>query len=923
MAVIVDVVKPDIDILNLTKNKDYCVINNIFYGNNSQERQFRLFQSLTLLNNPCGSDEEVTDDYLYFLKTVKQLDLQNCKQYDLISKLLPFLQNYYKTRFVVKQNGIKMIDTYPEESKIFVIFGEENDGDYFADDECILDSDHDNYYCSFVMKTSDFERNLEQSHNHQIDLFSVEFFPFNTIKEGNICKMSTYKFSPIKTLQEIQNNLSVSGTNHTDNDFVMKIKKIVRVARNFGYLSNDLPDEFFSDFLSQFYKIFQNEIDLCGFKKFVVGQFKQNLDKHCNPNSLSKKQTNQLTIHEQFLYSNYHTLNQFVISFQTYAHFENNVSLKKTCTTETLTSNRDLVKKYEDRCQDFLMKAVIQNLCLENGDLERIKKLKADNEELRTKAMNVIQMNIDLNQTNTQQAKELDDMKNDNNRIEQITEFQSLECMKLDIESLELKIEKEKKKIIKRKKGKRNTKLDKISKENSDLKNSIEEQNKLIEEKGKQMKVLNTELNRLKEKQVKSEIKKSKNKTADLKDDILKTLKESKQIFALEQKVSESNNKVKSLRNQLNNKNKDNQSKDNDIKKEKEDKHNLKISHEKLIEEKEAKIRHISEMSKKKDQSSLTKQNELKHEISQIKNDAKTKVEESNIKIDRLISEKEKMTEEIITSKDSLQELLEETTGLESQMLKLKEKNKSLSNEITYKDQEIQQQQDVINKKKLEIRKQTKTNENLETNIKLKEQKIEESTAENNKNKEQNFFNSVMATFNSKNALKVFDHKLDFADEKNGKSKFVYLKLKTGIKELHSTVVKLMIESCSKMLSAETTKNEEKIKSKIKAGQRSVAALNVCDGRIKDCFQISAHVQPKSKELFTKILKSIQIFYKIELVNLNRCIQICDKTRSKCSREDKTNQTPNQLKYIVQSHFDGSVERNHNTVKEFKEWLLT
>ena len=353
--------------------------------------------------------------------------------------------------------------------------------------------------------------------------------------------MSTYKFSPIKTLKEIQNNLSVSGTNHTDNDFVMKIKKIVRVARNFGYLSNDLPHEFFSDFLSQFYKIFQNEIDLCGFKEFVVGQFKQNLDKHCNPNSLSKKQTNQLSIHEHFLYSNYHTLNQFVISFQTYANFENNVSLKKTSTTESLTSqqksNRDLVKKYEDRCQDFLMKAVIQNLCLENGDLERIKKLKADNEELRTKAMNVIQMNIDLNQTNTQQAKELDDMKNDNNRIEQITEFQSLECMKLDIESLELKIEKEKKKIIKRKKGKRNTKLDKISKENSDLKNSIEEQNKLIEEKVKEMKVLNTEVNRLKAKQVKSEIKKSKNKKADLKDDILKPLKESKQIFALEQKL--------------------------------------------------------------------------------------------------------------------------------------------------------------------------------------------------------------------------------------------------------------------------------------------------------------------------------------------------------------------------------------------------
>ena len=604
MVVIVDVVKPDIDILNLTKKKDYCVINNILDGNNSQERQFRLFQSLTLLNNPCGSDEEVTDDYLYFLKTVKQLDLQNCKQYDLISKLLPFLQNYYKTRFVVKQNGIKMIDTYPEESKIFVIFGEENDGDYFADDECILDSDHDNYYCSFVMKTSDFERNLEQSHNHQIDLFSVEFFPFNTIKEGNICKMSTYKFSPIKTLQEIQNNLSVSGSNHTDNDFVMKIKKIVRVARNFGYLSNDLPDEFFSDFLSQFYRIFKKEIDIYGFKEFVVGEFKQNLDAHCNPNSLSKVETKQLSIHEQFLYSNYDTLAQFVVIFQKYALFEDNDSIKKTSTTDSLTlkqkANRNLVKKYEEKCQDFLMKTLIQNLCIENADLERhnncLKKnleevkismtcmakgynkfkstftmLKDQNETMHNKEKDVIQMNIDLNQKNTDQAKQLHDMTEDNNMKKQmLKEMKSMESLQLELENLnqklikrekaiksfQLKSDNENQNMIKGEKAKRKQKLDKISKENSDLKNSIEHKNTLIKEKDREMKVLINEVDKLKEQKIKSDLKNIKNKKEDLKDDIIKCLKETREINELKQQLYDSKNKVNAVKTVLKNKKK-------------------------------------------------------------------------------------------------------------------------------------------------------------------------------------------------------------------------------------------------------------------------------------------------------------------------------------------------------------------------------
>ena len=278
MVVLVDTVKPNIDILKLTNKSDYCVINNIFSANTPEERQFRLFQSLTLLNNPCASNEDVRNDYLHFQNTFKQLNLQNYTEDDLILKLLPSLEQYYKTRFVIKQNGVTLTDTSSEKSKdIFVIFGEENDGYddcVILDDDCvILESDNvlptENYYLSLVMKTSDFKLTLNQSHNHDIDLCCVEFFPFDTFQPGNICQMSTSSFSPFKTLKEIQTNLSLSRSNHTDNEFVMKIKKIGRVAKNFGYLSKGLHEEFFSDFLSQFYRIFKKEIDIYGFIEFV------------------------------------------------------------------------------------------------------------------------------------------------------------------------------------------------------------------------------------------------------------------------------------------------------------------------------------------------------------------------------------------------------------------------------------------------------------------------------------------------------------------------------------------------------------------------------------------------------------------------------------------------------------------------------
>ena len=384
MVIIVDTVKPNIDILNLTKKQDYCVIHDIFSSNNHDERQLRLFQCITLLTNPCASTEEVKNDYSHFQNTFAQLNLKNYTQDDLILKLLPCLEKYYKTSFVIKHNGVTVTDTSADKYKeIFVIFGEDNDGsdDYLiVDDDCvILPSDNvlptENYYLALVMKTSDFKLNFNESHNHDIDLCCVEFFPLDTFQPGNICQMSTYSFSPVRTLQEIQTNLSLSRINHTDNDFVMKLKKLVRVAKNFGYISKGLDDEFFSDFLSQFYRVFKKEIDTYGYIEFVDGLFKQNLESHCNPKSLSKEQTSQLTIHEQFLYNNYDVLAQFVVTFQNYASFEDNDDIKKTSTTDSLTvkqkANRNLVKKYENKCQDFQMKTLIQNLCIENADLER------------------------------------------------------------------------------------------------------------------------------------------------------------------------------------------------------------------------------------------------------------------------------------------------------------------------------------------------------------------------------------------------------------------------------------------------------------------------------------------------------------------------------------------------------------------------
>ena len=92
MVIIVDTVKPNIDILNLTKNEDYCVIHDIFSSNNHDERQLRLFQCLTLLTNPCASTEEVKNDYSHFQNTFAQLNLKNYTQDDLIFKLLHCLK---------------------------------------------------------------------------------------------------------------------------------------------------------------------------------------------------------------------------------------------------------------------------------------------------------------------------------------------------------------------------------------------------------------------------------------------------------------------------------------------------------------------------------------------------------------------------------------------------------------------------------------------------------------------------------------------------------------------------------------------------------------------------------------------------------------------------------------------------------------
>ena len=184
------------------------------------------------------------------------------------------LEEHYDTKFVIVKNGIDISHPTKDRSKqIFVIIPEENE---------VVEMDSKtgrlnlkDLYCdvTFVMKNSDFSKSLEEEHQHEIDMLCSQLYPFDNVEGYNMCQFDKSKFSSVKTLQRIKTNAILSRMKHHPSEYLMKIKWLSKVSSNYGYLENGLQEEFFLQFISEYYHIFQQEVNTHGFKKSVCEIF--------------------------------------------------------------------------------------------------------------------------------------------------------------------------------------------------------------------------------------------------------------------------------------------------------------------------------------------------------------------------------------------------------------------------------------------------------------------------------------------------------------------------------------------------------------------------------------------------------------------------------------------------------------------------
>ena len=167
----------------------------------------------------------------------------------------------------------------------------------------------------------------------------------------------------------------MANTKHTRKEIVMLIKHLCRVSENYDYLNSSLPHEFFLDFISHFYRIFKEHIDKSvSFRRFVSEQFTDSLELYVNPQSNLNADNKTVTIHEEFLHRNYPKLSKFAARFDEWAKYEEDDKIKQIAMADNLTReqrvNRNLVKEYQDRCNDSLLNSVIHDICLENANLQ-------------------------------------------------------------------------------------------------------------------------------------------------------------------------------------------------------------------------------------------------------------------------------------------------------------------------------------------------------------------------------------------------------------------------------------------------------------------------------------------------------------------------------------------------------------------------
>ena len=150
-------------------------------------------------------------------------------------------------------------------------------------------------------------------------------------------------------------------------------------------------------------------------------EFTNILEVYVNPNYTFNDGNKKFTIHEEFIHRNYPKLSQFAVRFNQWAKYEKDDKIKQIAMSDNLTReqsvNRNLVKEYQDRCSDSLVNSLVNEICLQNGNLEHDNKNLVENitayaetNELMKKDAEEIEIKVqDLKLDYDEKIKEMDD----------------------------------------------------------------------------------------------------------------------------------------------------------------------------------------------------------------------------------------------------------------------------------------------------------------------------------------------------------------------------------------------------------------------------------------------------------------------------------------------------------------------------------
>ena len=366
MTCFVKDIKPSREFLDLTGNEDYFIIRNVFVGHTEEEKKIRLLKSLFMLTKPCQSTDDIKSIFLKIQNIISEHKLENDGPDRLISNLLPKLETVLECEFVILKNNtiVKQGTNQKARSKIFVVIRHDLRESFDSEIEMVYNAK--TYDLSLLISGNEFEKALNHTHNHEIDAcISVEMFPLDFSKDmttHNICRMHVDSFSPLHQMANIQKNVALANTKHSPLPIMMNIKKLCGFAKNYGYLNEDLPIQYFEEFLGEFFWLFKDDIEKVGYTNFVFGEFKKTVETLKNN---YKQKLSQVTIHEEFIYSCYPLLNHFIQRFKKYASFENGDKVLAAALTSSLTKeqrrNRDLVNYYQDICNNPVLKNLVKN----------------------------------------------------------------------------------------------------------------------------------------------------------------------------------------------------------------------------------------------------------------------------------------------------------------------------------------------------------------------------------------------------------------------------------------------------------------------------------------------------------------------------------------------------------------------------------